>query len=133
MSRKRWMWVGGVALAAIVLASAGWALKDQIDYAQIATGYAAKQTCSCLHVSGRTLDSCTADFPPDARDAITVTRSALGQAILTLGRAARRIVNAAVGRRGRRRVPYATTRKRLPQWKCDGEVGGKAEDNGSSL
>jgi len=74
VSRKRWMWVGGVALAAIVLASAGWAVRGQIAYAHIATGYAAKQTCSCLYVSGRTLDSCIADFPADARDAITVTQ-----------------------------------------------------------
>jgi hypothetical protein len=68
------MWVGGVALAAIVLASVGWVMRGQIAYAHIAAGYAAKQTCSCLFVSGRSLESCVADFPPDAREAITVTQ-----------------------------------------------------------
>ena len=73
MSRKRWMWAAGVSLAAIVIASTGWALRGQVAYARIATAYAAKQTCSCLHVSGRTLESCVADFPEDAREAVTVT------------------------------------------------------------
>ena len=73
MARKRWMWVAGVSLAAIVIASTAWALRGQIAYARIATAYAAKQTCSCLHVSGRTLESCIADFPEDAREAVTVT------------------------------------------------------------
>jgi hypothetical protein len=31
---------------------------------RIATAYAAKQTCSCLFVSGRSLDSCLLDFDP---------------------------------------------------------------------
>jgi len=72
VSRKRWMWVAGISLAAVVLASAAWSLRGQVAYAQIATGYAAKQTCSCLHVSGRSMESCIADFPEDARSAITV-------------------------------------------------------------
>lgn len=74
MSRKRWMWMG-VLVAALVLIGAGaWASQGQIAYANIATGYAAKQTCSCLHVSGRTLDSCLADLPADARSTITITQ-----------------------------------------------------------
>jgi hypothetical protein len=66
------MWVAGVSLAAIVIASSAWALRGQIVYAKIATAYAAKQTCSCMHVSGRSLESCIADFPDDAREAVTV-------------------------------------------------------------
>ena len=73
MSRKRWMWVAGVSLAAIVIASSAWALRGQVAYARIATAYAAKQTCSCMHVSGRSLESCVADFPEDAREAVSVS------------------------------------------------------------
>ena len=74
MSRKRWMWIAGVSLAAVVIASVAWGLRGQVAYARIATSYAAKETCSCLHVSGRTMDSCIADFPEDARNAVRVTQ-----------------------------------------------------------
>jgi len=66
------MVVGGIALAAVVVAGAGYSMRGQIAYAEIATTYAAKTTCSCLHVSGRTMDSCIADFPEDARENIAV-------------------------------------------------------------
>lgn len=74
MSRKRWIWaaVAAVLLAAIVGGYFG--LRGPIAYAQIATGYAAKQTCSCLHVSGRSMESCIADFPEDARSSLNVTQ-----------------------------------------------------------
>lgn len=74
VSRKRWMIFGGLALAAIVLSSVAWSLRDDLAYAKLATGYAAKQTCSCLHISGRTLDSCMADFPADARSMISINQ-----------------------------------------------------------
>lgn len=72
MSRKRWFWTGGLIFAAIVISSVVWSMRDDVAYAQIATGYAAKTTCSCRHVSGRTLDSCVADFPVDARNNIEI-------------------------------------------------------------
>lgn len=72
MSRKHWMWA--IALVLVVVVGGGaWASRDQVTYAHIATGYAAKQVCSCLHVSGRTMDSCLAEYPEDARQSITVT------------------------------------------------------------
>ena len=73
MSRKRWIWL--IVLFVVVAAVAGgaWASRDPMTYAHIATGYAAKQLCSCLHVSGRTLDACVADYPEDARRNITVS------------------------------------------------------------
>ena len=74
MSRKRWIWVGVLAVAFVAAAAGAWASRSQIAYAQIATGYAAKQTCSCLHVSGRGLTSCMADFPDDARENITIAQ-----------------------------------------------------------
>jgi hypothetical protein len=71
--RKRWIWL--IVLVVIVAAIGGgaWASRDQITYAGIATGYAAKQMCSCLYVSGRDLESCLADYPDDARRNITVS------------------------------------------------------------
>jgi hypothetical protein len=70
---KRWIWIGaGVAVIA-VLGIGFVTMRDDAAYAHIATGYAAKQTCSCLHVSGRTMESCVADFPEEARSNITVT------------------------------------------------------------
>ncbi len=74
MSRKRWIWVGVLAAIVFIVAGAAWASRDQVAYARIATGYAAKQTCSCLHVSGRDLESCMADFPEDARQQISIAQ-----------------------------------------------------------
>jgi hypothetical protein len=68
--RKYWLW--GVAALAAGVAGLAWAYRDDVAYARIATGYAAKQTCSCLHVSGRPLESCLAEFPADAREQISV-------------------------------------------------------------
>ncbi len=78
MSRKRWIWAA--ALTAFVIAVAGgvWSLRDDLAFARIATGYAAKQTCSCLHVSGRTLEACSADFPDEARGPIALIEEPSG-------------------------------------------------------
>lgn len=73
MLRKRWIWL--IVLVVIVAAAAGgaWSSRDQLAYAQIATGYAAKQLCSCMHVSGRTLEACLADYPQDVRRNIAIS------------------------------------------------------------
>ena len=71
MSRKRWIWTGAGIAALAVIAFIGVKISDGLTYVNIAAGYTAQQTCSCLHVSGRTLDSCRADYPPDAVRHIT--------------------------------------------------------------
>jgi hypothetical protein len=78
VSGKRWIWI--VALAGVLVAIGGiaWSMQGQIAYARIATGYAAEQTCACLHVSGRPLDSCLGDFPADARRQISVAPEGQG-------------------------------------------------------
>ena len=73
MSRKRWIWLMVLVVIVAAVAGGAWASRDQVTYAHIATGYAAKQLCSCVHVSGRTLDSCMADYPEDVRSNITVS------------------------------------------------------------
>lgn len=74
MSRKRWIWVGVLAVGLFGVGAGAWASRGQVAYAKIATGYAAKQTCSCVHITGRSIESCMADFPTDARDSISVTQ-----------------------------------------------------------
>lgn len=70
--RKRWIWLIVLVVIGAAIGGGAWASRDQITYAGIATGYAAKQMCSCLYVSGRDLNSCLADYPEDARRNITV-------------------------------------------------------------
>ena len=79
MSRKRWFLIVGVALAGVVLPGLVWSLQDEYQYVRIATGYAAKQTCSCVNVSGRALQSCLGDFPSDAQGLISVRQE--GQSV----------------------------------------------------
>jgi hypothetical protein len=68
------MWIGAAIAVLAGLGATTWNVKDDVAYAHIATGYAAKQTCSCVHVSGRALDSCIGDFPEEARTQITIAQ-----------------------------------------------------------
>jgi hypothetical protein len=68
------MVIGGLALAAVVLSSVAWAMRDEYAYATLAAGFAAKQTCSCVHVSGRSLESCVSEFPDEVRNNITISQ-----------------------------------------------------------
>lgn len=75
MTGKRWIWMGALGVAALALAWVAWSMRDTFAYAQMATGFAAKQTCSCRHISGRPMDSCVQDFPEDARSQINVSET----------------------------------------------------------
>jgi hypothetical protein len=66
VSRKSLWWIGALIVAALAIGAAAWGLQGPLAYARIATGYTAKQTCSCLHVSGRPMESCVTDYPADA-------------------------------------------------------------------
>jgi hypothetical protein len=76
VSRKRLIVIGGLVFAAIVISSVVWSLRDDVAYARIAASYAAKTTCSCLHVSERNMDSCLADLPEEARSNFTISEDA---------------------------------------------------------
>lgn len=63
--RGKWVLAGAVALL-LAIGGAAWAGRDIYAFARIGTSYAAKQTCSCLFLSGRDLASCKMDYPQDA-------------------------------------------------------------------
>jgi hypothetical protein len=69
--RGKW-WIVGVVLIA-ALGAAFWFGRDAVAFARIGTTYAAKQTCSCLFVAGRPMDSCKTDYPADAVKQFTWT------------------------------------------------------------
>lgn len=81
--RRKWHWL---ALGPVLLVGIGvWSARDTFATARIGTTYVAKQTCSCLFVAGRPLDSCSTDFDPEALQSLdvvvggsAVTASALG-------------------------------------------------------
>ena len=53
-----------LAVAALLLIAAAMGLRKLGPLARIGTGYAAEQTCSCVFVSGRSLESCRGDLDP---------------------------------------------------------------------
>ena len=63
---RKWVALG---IAGVVAAGGVWAWHafHLSDLAFIGAGYAAEQTCSCLFVSHRTLESCRTDLEPLAR------------------------------------------------------------------
>lgn len=58
-----------LAIAGVLSMGSIWAWHafHLFDLAFIGAGYAAEQTCSCLFVSRRTLESCRSDLEPLAR------------------------------------------------------------------
>jgi len=72
VSRKYWL-IGGAVILVALIGGGAYAARNPVAYAHVATAYAAKQLCSCLHVSGRAMDSCMAEFPQEARGNFTVT------------------------------------------------------------
>ena len=57
-------WQVGSAAAVLIVTGAVYLGRDQVALARIGTGFAAKQTCSCLYVSRRSFPSCMTDFDP---------------------------------------------------------------------
>ena len=55
--KRKWPSIAGVL---VLLVGIGvWSARDTFATARIGTTYVAKQTCSCLFVAGRPLDSCS--------------------------------------------------------------------------
>jgi hypothetical protein len=65
--------VVGVLLVVIAVAVVvAWRVFRVPLLVNIGTGYAAQQTCACLFVSGRTIESCLGDLEPLARKLISI-------------------------------------------------------------
>lgn len=82
--RAKWVLSGG-GVAVVVIGAAVWSGRGVYAEARIGTTYVAKQTCSCLFIAHRSMESCKTDYA--AKDveplswktgADSVTVSALG-------------------------------------------------------
>jgi hypothetical protein len=62
----------GVVVFLVVAVAIAWRVFRVPLMVNIGTGYVAQQTCACLFVSGRTIDSCLGDLDPLARKLISV-------------------------------------------------------------
>ena len=64
----------GIVVVVAIVGIAGFFGRDTWATARIGTVYVAKQTCSCLFVAGRPMDSCRTDYDPAAIKPLTVER-----------------------------------------------------------
>jgi len=62
----------GAAVFLLVAVVVAWRVLRVPLLLNIGTGYAAQQTCACLFISGRTIDSCLGDLDPLARKLISI-------------------------------------------------------------
>ena len=75
----------GIVVVVALVAVALFAGRDTWATAKIGTVYVAKQTCSCLFVAGRTMDSCRTDYDPAAIKPLTVNATDNGVKVSALG------------------------------------------------
>ncbi len=68
MRKRKWKRYVLVVLLAVA-AAAGWHYRK---LGLIGAGYAAEQTCACLFISGRELESCRRDLEPLAQKIVTI-------------------------------------------------------------
>jgi hypothetical protein len=65
--------IAATVLAVLLLGGVvAWRALRVSDLTNIGTGYAAQQTCACLFISKRSLESCRMDLEPLARRLISV-------------------------------------------------------------
>jgi len=71
LARRKRLALGVVVLLVVAVAVA-WRVFRVPLLVNIGTGYAAQQTCACLFVSGRPIESCLGDLEPLARKLISI-------------------------------------------------------------
>jgi hypothetical protein len=62
----------GVATFLLIAGFVAWRRFRISDLTNIGTGYTAQQTCACIFIGGRTLESCVTDLDPLARRLVSV-------------------------------------------------------------
>lgn len=77
-------WLIAIVVVIALVAVAMFAGRDTWATAKIGTVYVAKQTCSCLFVAGRPLESCRTDYDPAALEPLTVETSDSGVKVSAL-------------------------------------------------
>lgn len=75
----------GAIVVVVLVAGALYAGRDTWASAKIGTTYVAKQTCSCLFVAGRTMESCRTDYDPAAIKPLTVATTDKSVKVSALG------------------------------------------------
>jgi hypothetical protein len=83
MMKRKWLLIIGVL--GVLVAIGVWSSRSTIATARVGTVYVAKQTCSCLFVAGRPLDSCYTDFDADAVRPLDVSVSSNNVTVSALG------------------------------------------------
>ena len=88
-TRRKWLLLAIAGIVTVVVIAA-WSVFRVPELAQIGAGYAAEQTCACLFLGGRSLESCRGDLNPLTRWVVglrpgpdQVTASSLGLAKAT--------------------------------------------------
>ncbi|MGZ3405890.1 MAG: hypothetical protein ACXVAN_05560 [Polyangia bacterium] len=71
LTRRKRVLVGAVAFVLVAVAVC-WRVFRVSDLASIGAGYSAEQTCACMFIAHRPLDSCMGDLDPLARKLISV-------------------------------------------------------------
>jgi hypothetical protein len=74
----------GIVVVVAIVGIAVFFGRDTWATARIGTVYVAKQTCSCLFVAGRPMDSCRTDYDPAAIAPLTVEKQEHGVKVSAL-------------------------------------------------
>ncbi len=74
-----------IVTAAVLVVGVGvaWRVFHVDDLIHIGAGYTAQQTCACLFISHRSLESCQGDLEPLARRAVAITVDESGGTVTT--------------------------------------------------
>ena len=74
-----------IIVLVVLMGAAMFFGRDTWTTAKLGTVYVAKQTCSCLFVAGRPMDSCRTDYDPAAIKPLTVEKLEHGVKVTALG------------------------------------------------